>query len=165
MSSSKLDDLLTPELRETIGKALQKQNQIDRDAAGPKADFESLTHDGVVLSSRWDILHEYEHMKKIVDLLPIETRTVVASIFCDSNGCAFYHFSIDTKYSTAMTPWEIYDACKKAGGFNGIYIQAETGSLPQGYEDYFDPWWGEIDEEQMISDGDPNESGDEEIKF
>lgn len=103
--------------------AVQHQYDIDRAEAGPKAPYDDLDHRGVLLNSRFSILHEFERMQRVVDAMPDWVRLSVASIWCDSLACACYSVELKLGMYRDRIPEEICDCfLTVCEGFNGLSV-------------------------------------------
>jgi hypothetical protein len=53
-----------------IADAIGRQCEIEREFAGPIAPHGDLIYRGVLLSSRYNVAHEFDHMRAVVDAIP-----------------------------------------------------------------------------------------------
>jgi len=120
------DDDLTPSDYQAVAEAVARQNAIDRDEAGPKAPHGDVAYRDVLLSSRWDVLAEYQTMRAIVDGLPDLTRVRIESIWCDSKCTSNYIVTVKPNRFAPDIPTAFEDAVIAAqGGHNGIMIMSD----------------------------------------
>jgi hypothetical protein len=139
-------DELSPEMLRRLGEAIDYQNKLDYEEAGPKAPHGDILYKGVVLSSRYDALHEFTEMKRAVDSMPELMARRLESIWCDSKACAFYTVHIKPEFFLDHLPTVIEDAFKSLGGYNGLSIECEGRRIP-----YCDCYWPEYEEEAEVS--------------
>jgi hypothetical protein len=123
-----------------VAEAVAQQYQIERDSCGPKAPHGDITYKGVCLSSRYDVAHEFAHMRRVIDAMPELMARRIESIWCDSHACADYTVMIDSRLYLPELPEVIDEAFRACGGYNGLRMYAD------GYptEDR-DPYWPEYD--------------------
>lgn len=124
-----------------LSAALRLQNELDRKDVGPKAPDDTLDYRGVMLQSRYSVASEFETMKAVVDAMPDDVRLRLASVWCDSKACAYYHVVV----TLGMSHHELAEqvrACFRAAtsGFNGPMV--EQGA----HSEHFDPEWPDDEE-------------------
>ncbi|MGE0630544.1 MAG: hypothetical protein AB7O43_22350 [Hyphomicrobiaceae bacterium] len=119
-----------------LSAALRLQNELDRKDAGPKTPYDTLDYRGVTLQSRYSVASEFETMKAVVDAMPDDVRLRLASVWCDSKACAYYHVVVTLGMSRSDLPEQVR-ACflTVTSGFNGLMI--EHGS----HSRHFDSEW------------------------
>jgi hypothetical protein len=118
---------------------------------------QSPVYKGVCLSSRYDLEHEYDAMRRAVDAMPELMARRIESIWCDSKACACYTIMFVYGLFVPQLPDIIDDAFRAVGGHNGITFCADGHSI-----DARDPWWpwGPDDEEYAAAVPD-----DDGVKF
>ncbi|MDF1872005.1 hypothetical protein [Vannielia sp.] len=127
---------LPPEAAELI----QRQYDIDRADAGPKAPVSSFRYRGVQIESRWAVMAELDTMRRIIDAMPELMARRLETIWCDSNAGACYTVTVRPGLWLPDLRWAIADAVMEAGGgHNGIMVEADGGN---GCD--IDPDWGEV---------------------
>ena len=77
---------LPPEAAELI----QRQYDIDRADAGPRAPVSGFRYRGVQIESRWAVMAELDAMRRIIDAMPELMARRLETIWCDSNAGACY---------------------------------------------------------------------------
>lgn len=117
---------------------IQRQYDIDRAEAGPKAPVSSFRYRGVQIESRWPVLSELDKMRCIIDAMPELMARRLESIWCDSNAGSCYTVTVRPGLWVPDLRWAIADAVLRAGGHNGIFIEADGGNGC-----HIDPDWGE----------------------
>ena len=124
-----------------LSAAFRLQNEFDRKDAGPKVPCDTLDYRGVMLRSRYSVASEFETMKAVVDAMPDDVRLRLASVWCDSKACAYYHVVATLGMSNKNLAEQVR-ACFRAAtsGFNGLIV--EHGA----HIEYFDPEWPEDEE-------------------
>lgn len=140
---------MSPEL----AAAVQRQFDIDREESGSKVPYDTLDYRGVSLQSRFSVAHEFKTMKAVVDAMPEDVRLRLASIWCDSKACAYYHVVVTLGMHHSALAEQIRQYFLAAtSGFNGLSV--EHGS----HDMQFDPEWpddeayhAELEEEQHSS--------------
>jgi hypothetical protein len=65
---------IPPEKFHALSEALAHQDRIDYEGTGPKAPHGDIIYKGVLLSSRYDVLNEFVHMRKAIEGRPIPYR-------------------------------------------------------------------------------------------
>jgi hypothetical protein len=126
---------------ELIGQAVAKQYKIDYEEAGPKATHGDVTYKGVRLSSRYDVLAEFNHMKSVIDSMPELMARRIESIWCDSKACAYFLVNLRPNLFVESLPNCIEDAFRASGGYNGVMIECEGRKIPM--RDCY--WPGDLD--------------------
>jgi hypothetical protein len=134
------------ELPPEAAALLRRQFEIDYEAAGPKAPYGRMVHKGVRIESRWDVVSEFETMRKIIDAMPELMARRLAWIWCDSNcGSNFVVGAKPSRFVPALK-WEVADAVKAAnGGHNGIIIEDGERPFTGRTLASIDCDWGEVD--------------------
>lgn len=118
------------EVEPELWAAVKRQYDIDRAEAGPKAPYDDLDHRGILLSSRFSVLHEFQRMQRVVDAMPDWVRLCVASIWCDSLACACYSVELKLGMYRDGLPEEICDCfLAVCGGFNGLQVHHGSKSI------------------------------------
>jgi hypothetical protein len=135
-------DELSPEMLRRLGEAMNYQNKLDYEDAGPKAPHGDIIYKGVALSSRYDALHEFAAMKRAVDAMPELMARRLDSIWCDSKAGVCYTVQIRPEFYLDDLPYVIEDAFKSLGGYNGLSIECEGRNIP-----YRDCYWPEYEGE------------------
>ncbi|QFT97600.1 hypothetical protein FIU85_09820 [Roseovarius sp. THAF8] len=126
---------LPPEAAELI----QRQYEVDRADAGPKAPVSSFRYRGVQIESRWAVMAELDTMRRVIDAMPELMARRLETIWCDSNAGACYTVTVRPSLYVPDLRGAIFDAVLVAGGgHNGIMIEADCG---KGC--HIDPDWGE----------------------
>ena len=126
---------LPPEATELI----QRQYDIDRAEAGPKAPVSGYPYRGVQIESRWAVMAELDTMRRIIDAMPELMARRLETIWCDSKAGACYTVTIRPGLFVPDLRWTIADATMEArGGHNGIMIEADGDN-----GGHIDPDWGE----------------------
>jgi hypothetical protein len=124
-----------------LSAALQHQNELDRRDAGPKVPYDTLDYRGVSLQSRYSVASEFETMMAVIDAMPDDVRLRLASVWCDSKACAYYHVVVTLGMNHSELPEQVRSCFLVAtSGFNGILV--EHGS----HSTHFDPEWPEDEE-------------------
>lgn len=119
---------------------IQRQYDIDRAEAGPKAPVLGFRYRGVQIESRWAVRAELDTMRRIIDAMPELMARRLASIWCNSNAGACYTVTVRPGLWVPDLRWAIADAVVEAGGgHNGITVEADGSSGC-----FIDPDWGEV---------------------
>lgn len=106
-----------------LWSAVQRQYDIDRAGAGPKAPYEDIDYRGIRLSSRFSVLSEFETMQRVVDAMSDSTRLRVASVWCDSLAGADYQVEIKLGMFRDGLPEDLRDHfLAVTHGFNGLSV-------------------------------------------
>jgi hypothetical protein len=108
---------------------IRRQVEMDHEAAGPKAPYTELWHNGIRIESRWDVLREFRVMQQAIDAIPELLARRISWMWCDSNCGA--KFVVGVKHSLYGPELEraIVGALRAAsGGYNGVTI--EDGECP-----------------------------------
>lgn len=125
---------LPPEAAELI----QRQHDIDRVDAGPKAPISGFRYRGVQIESRWAVIAELDTMRRIIDAMPELMARRLETIWCDSNAGACYTVTVRPSLYIPDLRWAIGEAVMEAGGgHNGIMIEMDDGNGC-----HIDPSWG-----------------------
>ncbi|PTW47809.1 hypothetical protein [Rhodovulum kholense] len=120
-------------------KLIQRQYDIDRADAVPKAPVSCFRYRGVQIESRRAVMAELDTMRRIIDAMPELMARRLETIWCDSNAGACYTVTIQPGLFVPDLRWAIADAVIEAGGgHNGIMIEADGGNGCN-----IDPNWGE----------------------
>lgn len=117
---------------------IQRQYDIDRAEAGPKAPVAGFCYRGVHIESRWSVLAELDKMRRIVDAMPELMARRLETIWCDSNAGSCYSVTVRPGLWVPDLRWAIANAALEAGGHNGIVVEADGGNGC-----HIDPDWGE----------------------
>ncbi len=117
---------------------IQRQYDIDRAEAGPKAPVSGFRYRGVKIESRWNVLAELDKMRRIIDVMPELMARRLESIWCDSNAGSCYTVTVRPGLWVPELRWAISNAVLDAGGHNGIVVEADGGNGC-----HIDPDWGE----------------------
>lgn len=125
---------LPPEAAELI----QRQYDIDRADAGPKAPVSGFLYRGVQIESRWAVIAELDTMRRIINAMPELMARRLETIWCDSNAGACYTVTVRPSLYIPDLRWAISEAVMEAGGgHNGIMIETDDGNGC-----HIDPNWG-----------------------
>ncbi|MEO0487556.1 MAG: hypothetical protein AAF092_16755 [Pseudomonadota bacterium] len=128
---------LSPEAAELI----QRQHDIDRADAGPKAPVSGVLYRGVQIESRWAVMAELDTMRRIIVAMPELMARRLESFSCDSNAGACYTVTVRPGLYVPDLRWAIADAVMEAGGgHNGIMVEADGGKSC-----HIDPHWGKVE--------------------
>lgn len=134
-----------------LAARLKLQLELDRGESGPKAPYEELEHRGVVVGSRFSVVHEFETMQAVVDAMGPAVLPRVSSIWCDSRACAVYAVEIKLGMNHPMLAEEIRASFLRAtDGFNGLTVN--HGS----HTEFFNPEWPEFELENAEMEIDEN---------
>jgi hypothetical protein len=117
---------------------IQRQYDIDRAEAGPKALVSGFRYRGVQIESRWSVQAELDKMRRMIDAMPELMARRLETIWCDSNAGSCYSVTVRPGLWVPDLRWAIADAALKVGGHNGIVIEADGGNGC-----HIDPDWGE----------------------
>jgi len=120
---------ISEEALAAIADAVSHQNSIDYAETGPKAAYAQAVHLGVSLSSRYDVLAEYEAMQRALDAMPELLARRIKSVFCDSKACAAYSVVIRSGMILPVLPGAVLSAFETLGGFNWLDVEYEGESL------------------------------------
>jgi hypothetical protein len=94
----------------------------ERDLAGPKMPYDNIRYRGVILSSRWRLIHEFGSMMRFIDILQLTARRI-AFISCDSKACSDFALSVRSDLWFSGFEQILSDAMIRAnGGYNGMAI-------------------------------------------
>lgn len=127
------------ELPSEAAELIQRQYDIDRTDAGPRAPVSGFRYRGVQIESRWAILSELDTMRRIIDTMPELMARRLETVWCDSNAGACYTMIVRPVLWVPELQWEISDAVLKiGGGHNGIMVEGDGGN-----GSYIEPNWGE----------------------
>ncbi|MBK1634848.1 hypothetical protein [Rhodovulum adriaticum] len=120
---------------------IQRQYDIDRADAGPKAPVSGFRYRGVQIESRWAVMDELDTMRRIIDAMPELMARRLETIWCDSNAGACYTVTVRVDLWVPNLRSAISEAVMEAGGgHNGIMIEADGANGC-----HFDPDWGEFE--------------------
>ena len=115
---------------ELIGRLIAHQNDIDYQETGPKAPHGDITYKGVRLSSRYDVLAEFNYMKSVIDFMPELMARRITSIWCDSKGSNFYSVILCPKLFVDSLPYCVDAAFRARGWYNGLSIECDGKNIP-----------------------------------
>ncbi len=119
-----------------IADAVTRQNDIDRESAGPKVPYERILYKEIILSSRYCVAHEFAAMRRVVDAMPQLIAKRIESIWCDSLACCCYIVMVKTGLYAPKLAESVRDSFQEVGGHNGITIYNGNGKSVE-----FDPYW------------------------
>jgi hypothetical protein len=115
---------MTPEEMRKISRAIQEQDAIDFEEAGPKAPYDVVGYNGVRLESRWNVIDEFARMRRIVDGFSVGDVKKLAWICCDSKAQSCYIVGVRPGMFDDELKYMIADVFKAVGGgHNGISIE------------------------------------------
>lgn len=124
------------EMSPELASLLKHQRDRDIADAGPQADEPSELYRGVMIESRWSIMHELATMRRMVDAMPDVVRARIASIWCDSNCQTWYGVEIKSRRWYEGIGEDVRNAVLEAtDGFNGLRVSSDR------HEVLFDPEW------------------------
>lgn len=118
---------------------IQRQCDIDRGGAGPRAPVSGFTNRGVLIESRFAVLAELDTMRPTVGAMPELMVRRLEAIWCDSNAGACYTVTGRPGLRVPELRRVNADTVMEAGGgHNGIMFEADGGNGC-----HVDPDWGE----------------------
>lgn len=124
------------EMSPELAALLKHQRDLDIADAGPQSDEPSELYRGVMIESRWSIMHELATMRRMVDAMPDPVRAQIASIWCDSNCQAWYGVEVISRRWYEGIGEDVRNAVLEAtDGFNGLRVSGDR------HEILFDPEW------------------------
>jgi hypothetical protein len=97
------------------------------------------SYKAVCLSSRYNLFHEIETMRGIVDAMAPQLRSAVESIFCDSKACVTYDVIMNPDMYSEERADMVEAAFRQRGGYNSVNVHGDKGSK------WFDPYWPEYE--------------------
>ncbi len=148
-NSQKEPEIKTDAISNDLAARLRLQLELDRAESGPKAPYDQIEHHGVVLASRFSVIHEFETMQAIVEAMGPTVRPRVSSMWCDSRACAVYSVEIRLGMNHSALAEQIRTAFLRAtDGFNGLTVSHGSNT------EFFDPEWPgfEQDDQQIEID-------------
>lgn len=153
-TSRRLEEAQSKHLNSHVGKislgrevaeALQRQREIDLEAAGPKAPVSGYKYKGVKIESRWSVEAELKAMKVIIESMSEPMVRRLSMIWCDSKATNNYSFCVRPGEFVPELTQDISDAIiQSVGGYNGVFIV--EGDAPFGGDslDSLEPYWPDI---------------------
>ena len=125
-----------------ISAAIFKQNELDYEDAGPKAPYETILYRGVTLSSRHNVIGEFDEMRRVIDSIPELLARRIDNIWCDSKANSYFVVTISPEKFLGSLPDIIFEAFRHNGAFNGVEV-----NCPPKFSVIADPWWPGVSEE------------------
>ena len=132
------DDIDDATLR-AVAAAVQRQIDIDKAEAGPKAPFARLMQRGVRLESRWQVMSEFTRMQRAIDAMPELIVRRLGSVWCDSHAGSNYIVGVRPGLFAPELPRAIDTAfLESTGGHSGIMLEdAGSGDTLE----FVEPFW------------------------
>ena len=101
-----------------------------------------LEVDGVSITSRYDKAHEFDSMAGMVKGVAEELRSLIESIWCDSQANACYSVKLRacSREQARIIAEQLDRDCREHdGGHNGIWLEGAAGG-----QLVVNPWWLEV---------------------
>lgn len=103
---------------------VQRQHDMDRADAGPKAPYWRIRYKGVQVESRYAVLEEFNTMCRMIDAIPELAARRIKVIFCDSKATHTYTVTIGHHVWAQKIGNLLHQAAMTvSGGHNGIWVR------------------------------------------
>lgn len=165
LKGTKMGNRKTPEEQKALGlELLAKQFELDKTEAGETALFNRKIVRGIEITSRWDILKEFELMESVACSISPLAAVRIKSIWCDSRCGSFFHLTARAGLYAPIVISEIGEALVRLnGGYNGVLVEEDSITGSPREVAFLDPEWGE-DYDELLDD-DLNDTEDYEVDF